>query len=439
MTHRLPAAPLLLTHLDPSLYPVHPLPLLHELVIHILAHGEVWLKEVDLFLNPRIRAQLSKPANLRIFAGLVDTGRVKILIPDRATPLDLDPQDHPLLATAMARDNKKPLKSEPWVLTEETKRFCARLDSILGYAARHDRNPGALPICQPRVTPPSDENEFATKLYAVLTQANTNWRKRGPFGGISDEMAIEFAEFCLNYDKALALLAAKNVGPNATNGFYRSLAYQCADQFPKPEQQPMKNLVQSVYAYCELKREGAAGTYAGKRMAEMPPDRPSTEAYPEFTRRIEVVPLPGDISIHVDANIGKMISNVLVKCDQSLRVFWNLAGRTPSPEEDFQFAWNHIAEVFASEVGLPRKSTKHRILGPAALLIGGATLGMGVGGLAGFSWNTKVVAAEVALGAIATFGVEAVDLFRRVQLDFQRQRIADTVRNAATIRCSKIE
>jgi|GEM_PF-6780758 len=438
MTHRLPTAPLLLTHLDPSLYPVHPLPLLHELVIHILAHGEVWLKEVDLFLNRRIRAQLSKPANLRIFAGLVDTGRVKILIPDRATPLDLDPQDHPLLATARARDNKKPLKSEPWVLTEETKQFCTRLDSILGHAARHDRNPGALPLCMPRVTPPSDENEFATKLYAVLTQANTNWRKRGPFGGISDEMATEFAKFCLNYDKALALLAAKNVGPNATNGFYRSLAYQCADQFPQPEQQPMKNLVQSVYAYCELKREGAAGTYSGDRMAEMPPDRPIERTNSGLLR---VAVVPRRLRIGLTDNIGEVISAVLEECQKSMSVFWKLAGTSQASEQDFRVAWNHIAEVFAEKIAPPgRRLFQNPTLQKMQLILAGASLAVGVDSdaIAGFSWSPTAVTAMAGLNAIATFGPPTIDLIRSAQMDLKRQKISDRVSAAAAIRCSWI-
>jgi len=440
MKRTLPTAPLLVTHWDPDLYPARPLPLLQELIIHILAHGEVWLKEVDLFLNPRIRAFLSKRSNRDVFASLVETGRIKILVPDGTTILERDPQDEPLLAAAMARDGKKPLKSEPWVLTEETKRFCKQLDSILGLTGRKVRNPWARPICRPRVTAPSEKNEFAAKLYGVLTQHDKRWQGRDPFKGISPAMVDQFAEFSQNHDKALALLAAADVTPNATNGFYRSLAYQCADEFRAEGTiavQAMKNLVQSVYTYCELKREQAAGTYGGDRLAEMPPDKPAENANLGLIR-IEVVPLPRSIAIPVDANIGQVISNVLEMCDQSLHVFWNLAGSSPSPEQDFQVAWNHVAEVFAREVQLPQKPAKGGIFRPAGLIIGGATLVIDIGEIAGLSWRPGFVVAGVALGAIATFGPEAVDLFRRAQLELRRQEIDDAVSAAAAIRCSKI-
>ena len=70
--------PLLLTHWDPDLYPGRSIPLLPELIVHILAYGEVWVKEVDLFFSPQIRTYLSNAANLSAFTSLVDTGRIKI-------------------------------------------------------------------------------------------------------------------------------------------------------------------------------------------------------------------------------------------------------------------------------------------------------------------------------------------------------------------------
>lgn len=97
-----------------------------------------------------------------------------------------------------------------------------------------------------------------------------------------------------------------------------------------------------------------------------------------------------------------------------------------------------MAEVFAREVQLPQKPAKGGIFRPAELIIGGATLVMDIGEIAGFSWRPGVVAAGVALGAIATFGPGAVDLFRRAQLELRRQEIGGAVSAAAAIRCSKI-
>jgi hypothetical protein len=70
------------------LYPNRPLPLIPELVVYILAHGEVWIKEVDLFLNSRIAAILSDPVGFHQFSSLVATKRVKVLIPDASRDLD---------------------------------------------------------------------------------------------------------------------------------------------------------------------------------------------------------------------------------------------------------------------------------------------------------------------------------------------------------------
>jgi hypothetical protein len=367
----------------------------------------------------------------------VETERIKILIPDRATPLDLDPQDHPLLATAMARDNKKPLKSKPWVLTEETKQFCTRLDSILGYRARQVYTSRIRPICRPRVTPPSDQNEFATKLCDVLTQDDKKWRERGPFEGITDEMAALFVEFSQNPETALAFLTAAGVKPNATNGFYRSLAYQCADEF-RGQAQPMKNLVQSVYAYCELKREGAAGTYSGDRMAEMPPDRPIEQTNSDLLR---VAVVPQRLRIELTDNIGEVISAVLEKCEKSMSVFWKLAASSQASEQDFRVAWSHVAEVFAMKIAPSgRRLSKNPMVQNMQLILAGASLAVGVDSerIAGFSWSPAAVAAVAGLNAIATFGPPTIDLIRSAQMDLQRQKISDRVSAAAAIRCSWI-
>jgi hypothetical protein len=351
--------PLLLTHWDPDLYPNRPIPLLQELVVHILTHGEVWLKEVDLFLNPRIRAELSKRENRDTFRSLVDTGRLQILIPDSTIYLgdDLDPQHQPLLATATERHrSKRPLKSEPWELTDDIKQFCRRMDAILGLSARQDRYSRAEPICRPRVTPPSGENQFAAKLYDVLTQKDRNWETRDPFKGITPQMADKFALYTQNYEEALKEIVKAGKKPNATNGFYRSLAYQCADLYLPDEKgcQAMKNLVQSVYAYCELKREEAAGTYSGKRLAEMPPDQKTAEQIV----RVEPVPLPHKIPICIDANIGNVVSAVLEECEPSLQVFWRLAGKHPAPDKLFREAWDDVADAFARHARLPLQHSR---------------------------------------------------------------------------------
>lgn len=424
--------PLLLTHWDPDLYPKHPIPLLQELVVHILTHGEVLLKEVDLFLNPRIRSELSKRANRDAFQSLIDTERVQILIPDSTIFLgdDLHPQHQPLLATAKERHrSKRPLKSEPWKLTEDVERYCRQMDLILGLSGRQDRYLRAEPICRPRVTPPSGENQFAAKLYDVLTQEDRNWETRGPFQGITSQMADQFALYTQSYEEALKEIVRAGKRPNATNGFYRSLAYQCADLYLPDEKgcQAMKNLVQSVYAYCELKREEAAGTYSGKRLAEMPPDHKTAE---EIVR-VEPVPLPHKIPICIDANIGNVVSAVLEECEPSLQVFWRLAGKHPAPDKLFRQAWDHVADAFSRHArpparhsgGVPRTAVEF-ILRCVAFL----TESNDPAGGAFLHDNTH---------EISVFATASLDSLRTGRMKFRRKLRKD-VSASAGIRCSRI-
>lgn len=434
--------PLLLTHWDPDLYPERPVPLLHELVVHILAHGRVWLKEVDLFLNPTISSVLSDPSDRKIFRSLVDTGRIELLIADPATirTFARDPKEEPFLATAEARDEKKPLKSQPWKLDDKTKQLCKELDTIFGFTARRERTGATTRITRPRSTPPAEQNQFADKLREVLEHPAKAWRQRDAFKDISPAMEKEFPKFCRDHERALALLARARVKPNATRGFYRSLAYQCADEFasdgPKAVQ-AMKNLAQSVYAYCELKREKAAGTYSGKRLAEMPPDKACQHPGDEIFR-IEVVPLRKSIAIPLDDNIGAVISRVLGKCENQMSLFWELTHNAPSPERDFQVAWSHVAEAFKNEVHIPT-SQKHRIFQPAGLIVAAASLILDASTFGGFSLAPGILATEMALTAITSFGPKTVDLFRGFRADQRRQEIGDSLRGAASIRCSRIK
>src|SRR5882724_3697943 len=437
--------PLLLTHWDPDLYPKRAVPLLQELVVHILMHGNVLIKEVDLFLNPRIRSALSKRKNRDAFQSLIDTGYLRILIPDRATVLGLlDPEEQPLLATAREREaSKRPLKSEPWRLTEDIERFCKRMDLILGLTARQARNSWARPICRPRVTPPSGENQFAAKLHDVLTQTDRNWQTRVPFKGITPEMADKFARYSQNYEEALRDIVGAGQKPNATNGFYRSLAYQCADLFAektganqdlaKKKAQPMKNLVQSVYAYCELQREKAAGSYSGQRLAEMPPDRKTSEK----VVRVEVVPLPHKIPICIDGNIGNVISAVLEECEASLRVFWRLAGTDPAPEKLFRQAWDHVAEAFARHAPVPARRSSGTISAVAEFALRCVALLTESSDPAGGALLQDTLRPLHQNHEMITVACAALDSLRTGRMRLRKQLRKD-VNASAGIRCSRI-
>src|SRR5580704_2879462 len=252
--------PVLITHWDPDLYPTRPAPCIQELLVHVLI-GKVLLKEVDLLLNEKLRRAFREPGIVRQFASLLNTGRIKVLFPPQSTDFgDIDPHAQPMTAVARERDRKKrPLKSKFRKLTRDDERYCAELDKILVGAG----------VVEFRKDFPA-ENDFAKTLTAVLSYPDRGWRRRPQFRGIDEEMAEAFVGYCHDPALALSQLAAHRVVPNAEE-FYRSLGYQVADLYPPRNRRAMKNLLQSVYAHCELNREGALGTYFGTRIAELPP------------------------------------------------------------------------------------------------------------------------------------------------------------------------
>jgi hypothetical protein len=430
-------SPILMTHWDPDLYPARALPLIQELVIHILAYGAVLLKDVDLFLNPKIRAYLSDEKNFVPFSSLMDTGRIKVLIPDSSVKLDEDHRKYPISATAIERDKKRPLKSKPWTLTPEIRTYCAKLDGTFSHTGRSRR----------RRQPPPEKNEFADKLKEILRGKDRPWLTRRPFRAIDPCMAEQFAKFCEDPDNAIDFLRGK-VTPNATAGFYRSLAYQCADRFEQRQGRAMKNLVQSVYTYCELNREDAAGTYYGNRITEVPlNDWVAAETDALF--RIEVVPLPAALNIPVSANIGHIVSQVLDECDGSLRVFWGLVGDSPATvETQFRNAWAHIADAFAAHssrageartskpVGLIEKATTK-----AAEGVGMAYLLNAVGELLGYKWLPDALCdlkVKTAITAVAVCSKSALEWIRSGRADVERKATRQILLDSATIRSGRV-
>jgi hypothetical protein len=436
-------SPLLITHWDPDMYPNRPLPLIPELVVYILAHGEVWIKEVDLFLNSRIAAVLSDPVGFHQFSSLVATKRVKVLIPDASRDLD-DPVKHPILSTAneIIR-SKRPLKTRQWVMTDQHRRLCEALDAML--IANGGLN--AKGVVRQRISPPAN-NVFAEQLVAVLTGEDKRWREREPFKAIDGRVAKQFTKYALNHELALDLLRKKDITPNATNGFYRSLLYQCAEVLLQDQRQTrsMKNLGQSVYAYCELHREKAVGTYYGTRVAELPPTAkpagPEEEMY-----RVEVVPTEKPIKIPVTPDIGDVVSAVLEECGDSIRGFWAVAGDTPVPEVEFMLAWEHVADAFGKHPfphGRELGKTERIIWDIGEYLVHGAELLDDAGRQIGATWTPDFsrsrVEGLVKLGikAVASFGRPTMEYIRTGRADRKKGEVKKALLDSATARIGRV-
>ncbi len=426
------------------MYPIRPLPLIPELVIYILAHGEVWIKEVDLFLNSRIAAVLSDPVGFHQFSSLVATKRIKVLIPDTSRDLE-DPVKHPVLSTAneIIR-SKRPLKTRQWIMRDQDRRLCKALDALLiangGLSTKG--------VVRHRISPPAN-NIFAEQLVAVLTGEDERWREREAFKAIDGRVAKQFTKYALNHELALDRLRKKNKTPNAVNGFYRSLLYQCAEEFlsDKRQTRSMKNLGQSVYAHCELQRERAIGTYYGTRVAELPPTvkpaGPEEELY-----RVEVVPTEKTINIPLCPNIGDVVSAVLEECGDKMRGFWAVAGDAPMPEIQFKLAWEHVADGFAKHSADPRRgelSKRARTIWDigeyvvhGAELLDDAGRQIGVTWMPDFSQSRVEDFVKLGIKAVASFGRPTMEYIRRGRADQENGKIKKALIDSATTRIGKV-
>jgi hypothetical protein len=433
-------SPLLITHWDPDMYPNRPLPLIPELVIYILAHGDVWIKEVDLFLNSRIAAVLSDPVGFQQFSSLVATKRVKVLIPDRSRDLD-DPFKHPILSTAneIVR-SKRPLKTRQWRMTDQDRRLCEAFDAMLVANGGLQKNG----VVRHRIAP-ADRNVFSEQLVGVLAGEDKRWRDREQFKAIDQRVAKQFTKYALNHELAIDLLRKEHITPNATNGFYRSLLYQCADVLLRDHQKArrsMKNLGQSVYAHCELDREKAIGAYYGPRVAELPPTQKPVEPESELYR-VEVVPTEKPIIIPASRDIGEIVSAVLEECGDSMRGFWAVAGSESEPEVEFALAWEQLADAFARHAaphGGELGKTANVLWDLAEYVVHGAELlddsgkQMGVTLIPDFSQSRAAQLLRLGVKGVASFGRPTMEYIRRGRADQKKGKVKKALLDAATAR-----
>ncbi len=368
------AKPIMITHWDPDVYPTKPAPGIQELVIYALISrvlrqdSKVLIKEVDLLLNPKIRAAFKDDAVVDQFDGLLQTGRFKVLLPPLSTDFgDVDPYVQPMTAVARERDRKRrPYKTKVRKLTRADEIYCAKLDRI--FVRAH--------ATQFRKDFPA-ENTFASVLAAVLSSPDHGWRSRPQFTGITPQMAEAFVSYCQDPSKAIERLAADRVAPHAREA-YRSLLYQVSDckeyksdYNSMSGSRAMKNLLQSVYAYSELNRENASGTYVGPRIAELP--FVSKPAENELST-IEATPfLDLNAEIPIAQNIGDILGRVLDEIPAE-------PAGTSTNHMTFEDRCAHIADAFA-KYSVARKpvtwsptaqhhwqASKHRLVFGAFLL-----------------------------------------------------------------------
>lgn len=245
-------------------------------------------------------------------------------------------------------------------------------------------------------------------------------------------------------------MAEKFAGYSDDLEFYRSEAYAASKSYPWPQKRALRNLAQSVYAYCELRREEAAGTYFGSRIAEIPPTDDEILA---DDSRIHVVPIPGEVQVPVASNIGEIVSNVLDECGEEMRLFWALGAGSKHPESAFVDAWAHVADAFArhsvkaKQVHTREKTSRrwHRTSQGLHL----AVIVTEAGAFCGFKFLNHfaelpfIQGPLIALTAIASFGDLAVSAIRKGRAydkrDTERDRVRRILLDSATLRGAQIQ
>ena len=335
--------PLLLNHWDPGMYPNDPHPLIEELVINLLAHGHVMIKDVDLFMNEDIVSSLSHArhrstgiSNWDLFVSLLQTKRITVLTPDPSRGLD---PEAPFSAAAEDHAQRLGHAGKSWTYyTPERQAFCRKLDSVCVGAK----------VCRQREQPPK-RNMFAALLRDILTDEDETWRSRRQFRHISGDNAKLFAEFCAEPAKAISFLVAKpqfNI-VNRDQGFYRTRLYQCASLLENPlETSSFENLAQSVYFANETVRERASGSFFG-RLAECP--NPYIKRPAPKNIKVSVVPVrqPRLLELLATPDLGEVVGEALAEAGPVMHHFWQEVGQSTDPEQEFTRAWTSVTDAFA--------------------------------------------------------------------------------------------
>ena len=339
----LAGCPIMLTHWDPGMYPDQPIPLVQELVINLLAYGQVEIKDVDLFMNEHIVSYLSQPgqdgiSNWDLFASLMRTKRINVLTPDRSRRLS---PNTPTYSAARDHAKKRGHAGMPWLQFDDTRRaHCRKLDKLLV----------GEKVCRARQTPPHDRNSFAELLYDILTSDHEEWRAREAFRHISPKNAELFASFCVEPAKAIQFLEVTHQQRDIVNrdqGFFRTRLYQCASKLSDTERWSFENLAQTVYFANELNRERSAGSYVG-RLAECPnPYVPPSEAE-AIKMLVEPRVTPGFLQVIATPDLGDVISETLRETGGVMSEFWRASNRSRNPEHEFANAWQRVADAFGS-------------------------------------------------------------------------------------------
>jgi hypothetical protein len=336
---------ILLTHWDPDIYvPQVAVPWLQELTLYSLLFGQVVVRDVDIFQNLSIGRHLAtSDTDFQILVELVRNGCVEILTlrPEGYKDIRANPRIAPFTARSERHSASRSHMGEKWQPEVWQQRLCLKLDAALNetpfrYQARFP-----------------ESNDFAPLLANVLSGEpvkNVAW-----FKDIGDDARSKFLKLCASdslWESFLLVDCHQKSIVGEGQGFYRTAAYQCAKAFPASER-ALRNLIQSVYAWCECSREKTEGRYGGRLLWEIPHSYGSSaqdDAAADSYLNIQIVPRRTKPKLAIPAvpEIGEILA-----ATRDHPVFldfqntWAGIGRPEISERSFWIAYEHLVEAFA--------------------------------------------------------------------------------------------
>ncbi len=413
---------ILLTYWDPDIYvPQVATPFLQELFLYSLLFGEVVIRDVDLFLNPFIGRQLaSSESDFRLLVELIQNNCVQILTlpPALYRGVESDPTIEPFSARSERHQKSCSFKGEQWRPEEWQKVLCLKLDAAVNGTRLRS------------MAPFPSRNDFAPRLAWALDLDPTS--KFPWFTDITGEAKHTFKRLCVDDQAWESFLRADNresiVGEG--QGFYRTAAYQCAKKCGE-SQRALRNLIQSVYAWCECDREGTEGRYGGRLPWEIPysylsraEERDHTDKY----MNLQLVPKRYEREFPIAPGIGEVLATT--RMSPAFKYFqqtWAGIGRPQVTESTFWNAYHQLIEVFAENAA--RKfvpSSSHvtwQVIG-ITLILGGHVLGL------------SVLPSSVTGEGVALLGPELSKFVRSIAFVEKAKR---ELRDAVEIRSNRIK
>jgi len=363
---------ILLTHWDSDIYvPQIATPWLQELVLYSLLFGHVVVRDVDIFQNLAIaRHLMTSDTDLQILIELVRKGCVEILTlhPEAYKDSRVDPHIAPFTARSERHSATRSYMGKKWQPELWQQDLCLRLDvNLKNVSFRYQ-------------APFRDSNDFAPRLAKVLSGQpvrHVSW-----FKDIGDDARNKFLELCADdslWESFLLNEGHKESVVGEGQGFYRTAAYQCAKEFPASER-ALRNLIQSVYAWCECSRENTEGRYGGRLLWEVPYSYGSPaqdEAVAESYVNFQILPRRTKVKLAIPAvpEIGEILAATRIHpAFQNFQDTWAGIGRPEISESSFWIAYENLVEAFAEKAAKklvrPGNDLRWHVIGTGIALAG---------------------------------------------------------------------